>query len=613
MKKLFILFLVLAMAGVAFAGGAKEAPKPAPAKQETPAPAKEEAPKATAAAKEIKNPEVFVRAAYGDADSLDPCKAYDNASGGCVENLYDTLITYKGSSTSEFLPMLAEQVPTVENGLISEGGTVYKFKIRKGVKFHSGSTLTPEGVAYSFKRNMVTDPDGGPMWMLYEPLFGIGGDNSSRDGEGKVDVTLADLDKHIQVQGDYVVFKLAGPYAPFMAILAGYWSAVVDKDFVIANGGWKGTQEDIARVNGPEEGKETLYDKASGTGPYKLNRWEKGVEVVFDRFDGYWGPKPAIRQGILKVVEEWSTRKLMFLQGDADSALVDPMYYAEMDKEPGLKVYKAQTDLGNRGINFNMQINATDNPYIFSGQLDGNGVPADFFADKDVRLGFCYAFDLDTYLNQIIANAGINCPTPICSGLPFFNPNLKNLPFDLKKAEEHFKKAFGGQLWAKGFQMDLTFNAGNEVRENTMKMIAEALTSLNPKFKVAARAIEWATFVDLQRQRRLPIYYIGWGADYPDPHNFIYTYMHSQGLYSGRSGYNNPEADRLIEQGVAELDPAKRQAIYYRLQDIWLEDNIGIMMHQPVGNHYFRDWIQGFVFHPMWNDPYRFAQFKKAY
>ena len=483
MKKLFALFLILAVAGAVFAGGSKEAP--APAKQETPAPAKEEAPKATAAAKEIKNPEVFIRAAYGDADSLDPAKAYDNASGGCIDNLYETLVTYKGSSATDFVPVLAEMVPTVANGGISKDGKTYKFKIRKGVKFHSGNPLTAEVAAYSFKRNLVTDPDGGPMWMLFEPLFGTYG---SRDDDGKLVLTLAQLNQAIQVQGDYVVFNLKAPFAPFLSIMAFYANSILDKDFVIANGGWDGTQEDMARVNAPEEGKETLYDKASGTGPYKLARWEKGVEVVFERFDGYWGPKPAMKQGIYKVVEEWSTRKLMLLQGDVDSVLVDPLYYAEMRKEPGLKVYKNLTDLGNRGINFNMKIEATDNPYIYSGKLDGNGVPADFFADKNVRMGFISCFDMEDYLRDIIDNAGIEAATPICSGLPFYNPDLKRHPFDLKKAEEYFKKAWGGQVWAKGFQLDLLYNTGNEVREHAMKMLAENIIRLNPKFKTVPAA-----------------------------------------------------------------------------------------------------------------------------
>jgi peptide/nickel transport system substrate-binding protein len=208
----------------------------------------------------------------------------------------------------------------------------------------------------------------------------------------------------------------------------------------------------------------------------------------------------------------------------------------------------------------------------------------------------------------------VDVATPIVEGLPYFNPDIvkKRPAFDLKKSEEYMKKAFGGQLWAKGFEVDFLYNTGNDVREASMKMLAENIMSLNPKFKVNVRGVEWATYVDLQRQRRMPIYYIGWGADFPDPDNFANPYMYSQGLYGGRCGYNNPEVDKLIEQGAVELDKAKRKQIYYRLQEIWLEDNIGVVQHQQVNRHHMRDWVKGYVFHPMENW-FFYSMFRKEY
>jgi peptide/nickel transport system substrate-binding protein len=566
------------------------------------------------AAGTIKNPDTFIYSAYGTIDTLDPAKGYDNASNGLIQNIYEPLIDFKGSSTSEFVPVLSTKVPSVANGLITNGGKTYTFPIRANVKFHSGNKLTAEVVAYSFKRNLVVDCEGGPQLLVYEPLFGIGSQSIDILGDGSnKKVTLADLNKAIQVKGDSVVFNLKAPYAPFLAILAGAWCSVIDKDWAIAKGDWKGTQEDIARVNRPEQGKEPLTEIASGTGPYKLVRIDKATEVDFERFDGYWGPKPAMAKAVLKIVEEWATRKLMLLQGDVDYALVDPMYFAEMDKEPGLKVYKGLNEVGNRGISFNQKIAATDNPYIGSGKLDGKGVPPDFFQDKNVRLAFACAFDKETYLTQINSGFGISAETPIPAGLPYFNPELKAIKYDVKKAEEYFKKAWGGKLWEVGFQLDLTYNTGNEVREQTMKLLAESLSSINPKFKVTPRSVEWATFTNQQNKKVLPIFYIGWGADFPDPHNFVYTYMYKTGLYANRCGYDIPEANKLVEQGLSESDPAKRKAIYYRLQDIWLEEVPGIMLHQPIRQQYFKDWVKGYYFHPMENQPNRFTMYSKGY
>ena len=85
--------------------------------------------------------------------------------------MYDNLFEYVDGQLDAIGPMLATGVPTVANGLMSEDGRTLRVPIREGVKFHSGATLTPEDVQYSFIRAMLADPAGGPMWMFFEPLW----------------------------------------------------------------------------------------------------------------------------------------------------------------------------------------------------------------------------------------------------------------------------------------------------------------------------------------------------------------------------------------------------------------------------------------------------------
>lgn len=559
--------------------------------------------------REIRNPDTFTYASYGTVDSLDPAKAYDNASGGVIQNIYEPLVDFDGSSTEEFVPVLAEEVPTVENGLISADGLEYRFKIRDGVRFHSGNPLRPEDVEYTFERSMAVDPSGGPMGLFGFPLLGA---YRTRDAEGNIVVDFEAIDAAVEVEGDYVVFHLQQAFAPFLGILTGYWAGIVDKEFVIANGGWDGTEATWRSFNGPAEGEETLYDVASGTGPFALDRWERGVEVVMTRNDDYWGEPPAMAKAIYRVVDEWATRKLMLIQGDVDAAQVDTLYYEEMDQEEGITGYRGLTSLSVSGINFNQRVDTTDNPYVGSGKLDGAGIPGDFFADADVRRAFMYCWDQETFERDVLVGAGVSVPTPHVTGLPFFNEDLEGIPFDLERAEELFRTIRGGEVWEKGFEFDVLYNTGNEVRETALKILAENVMSLNPKFKVNIRAIEWAVILDLQRQRRLPIFYMGWGADYPDPDNFMQPYLHSQGHWAMYGSYSNPEADALVEEGAVTVDPERRREIYYRLQDLWLEDAVGIILYQSVENFYFADWVKGFVFHPMQNE-YKYSMFDKTY
>ncbi len=599
MKKLSLIVsaMLLIAAFSVYAGGSKEKTQPAPSTSSSTS----SSTSTTMAAPKVKNPDTFIEATIGDAQTFDPATAYDTASWTIIYNVYDRLVDYDRTSIDKFVPMLATEIPTEQNGGISADGKTYRFKIRQGVTFQNGDPLMAEDVAYSFKRNMVLDPDGGPDWIWFNIFMGSDV-NGSRDGKGKINVTWNQINNAVSVEGNTVVFHLAAPFPAFLSVLAGQWASVVDKKFVVAHGGWDGTGATWEKYNNPETGKETLQGIVNGTGPYKLTRWDHGSEIVLDRNDSYWGPKPALREGVYKVVKEWSTRKLMLLQGDADYVYVPPQNYSEMDGEAGIKVAENLPSISLDGINFNLKIHTDSNPGVYSGKLDGNGIPGDFFSDKNVRLGFVHSWDEATFLKDAVGGHAIDPVTPIPKGLPYKDPSLTNFKFDPAMATEYFKKAWGGQLWAKGFKMDFLYNSGNTTREIGMKMLAENIMKLNPKFQINVRGVEWPVYLNANRHRTMPLFFIGWAPDYPDPADYVFPYMSSNGTYAGRASYINPEADKLIAQAAVSLDPAVRKADYYKLQQIWLQDAIGIMTTQPVVNRYYKDWVKGNFYNPMQSD-----------
>jgi len=544
----------------------------------------------------IKNPDTLIYAGTGDINSLDPAVAYDNVSWSIISLVYDRLIDFKGADLSTFVPRVASEVPTVANGGISKDGLTYTFKIRSGVKFHNGDTLTAEDVAYSFKRNMVTDTDSGPNLIWYTVFLGTSG---SRDDDGNVVVKLADLDKAIQVKGDTVVFKLNKAFPPFLGVLAGKWGSIVDKKWVIAQGGWDGTDAGIKAANNPAVGKETLYDKMNGSGPYSFVRWEKGVEGDMTRFDAFWGPKPSIKNGVYRKVDDLATRKLMLAQGDADIIYVPATNFPEMAAEKGITIYKDLPSLDLAGLHFNMKIAAQDNPTMYSGKLDGAGIPADFFSDINVRLGFQYAWDEKSYIKDAMNGNAIDPVTPFPRGLPYKNEKLESKPHYLAKAAEYFKKAWGGQVWDKGFKFDILFNTGNTEREVGAKLLAENVMSINPKFQIGVRGVEFSQYLNLRRGKQMPVYFLGWSPDYPDPYDYAFPYMHSNGDFGSVQGYSNPAADKLIDQAAVELDAAKLKSIYFQLQDIWLQDSITILASQPLRQRFVKDWVKGYFYTPM--------------
>ena len=552
----------------------------------------------SASAREVKNPDTFVFANYRTVQTIDPATSYDVAGSMRIWNLYETLIFFKGTSTEEYEPLLATEVPTVKNGGISKDGQTYTFTIREGVTFHGGQKLTPEDVVYSFKRAMICDQDGGPMWMLLEALTGQG---STRDKDGRiVDGIFQKIDDCVEANGNTVVFHLPKPYPPLMSILCYTSSSIIDKEWAIAQGCWDGNIENAARYNNPKPGDEPLQTVENGTGAYVLKRWEPSKRFVFERFDGYWGKRPKIKTVITKYVKEWSTRKLMLQNGDADRVKVDTPYVPEVKNMKGLKLYEVP------GLNFCAamfcrEINPDGNPNIGSGRLDGDGIPPDFFSQIEVRKAFLHAFDRVTYRQDVFNDMVVMPTSPLIEGLPY-HKEVPVYEFDLEKSMDYMKKAFDGQLWDKGFQMTITYNTGNDMRKAAARMLAENIMSLNPKFKIEVRNVEWKDYIVKVRSYQFPLFISGWGADYADPQNFMQPFMHSNGYYGGYMKLQNDRIDSLIKQGIETAESDKRRAIYSQLQDIWYEDAIAIPLYQQINLRAYQDYVHGFVPNPMFTD-----------
>jgi peptide/nickel transport system substrate-binding protein len=280
--------------------------------------------------------------------------------------------------------------------------------------------------------------------------------------------------------------------------------------------------------------------------------------------------------------------------------VVDTPYVPEVQAMKGLELYNVPQLAFTAGM-FCRRINPAGNPNIGSGQLDGNGIPPDFFADINVRRAFLHAFDRDTYKTDVFNGLVIMPTSPDVEGLPF-HIDVPVYEFNLEKAADYMKKAWGGKVWEKGFKMIITYNTGNEMREAAAHMLAENVSSLNPNFHIEVRNVEWKDYIVQIRNFQYPMFLSGWGADYADPHNFMYPFMESNGYYGKFMGLKNAEIDSLCKEGIEKVDPAKRREVYTRLQTIWYEDAIGIPLYQQIVVRAYRDYVHGFVPNAMFTD-----------
>jgi len=563
----------------------------------------------------VKNPDTLIVQSFGDVATLDPAVAYDTVSSGTfLWNIYETLIFFNGGRTDLYEPMLATEVPNVANGGISADGKTYTFKIRQGVKFHDGSVMTTDDVRYSLMRFMLLDADGGPSWILLASILGFDV-QSTRDDNGKLLPDIWDrVNQAIQVKGNSVVITLKDPYGPFLNIMAS-WSMVVSKRFVVKNGGWDGAKTNVAQYNNPPKPEDaTLFDKSDGTGPFKLDSWDHATgNVTLTRFDGYWRAPAKLSRIVIQKVEEFGPRRLALQNGDAD--IID-VSRADQPAVTGISGVRIVDDLAqlstNNALFMNLNVNAEGNPDIGTGKLDGNGIPPNFFSDVHVRRAFAHLFDRQAFIDQALRGKGRIANGPIPFGMLGYNPRGKWYEVSKDKAIAEFKEAWGGQVWNNGFKFSVLYNSGNVTRQTEAQMVKEAAESLNPKFKIDTRGVTWSSILGLMNQKKLPMFIIGWAADYADPDNFAVPFMHSTGTYPGRQSYKNPEADRLIEQAGKETDAKKREALYFRIQEIAYQDVPTIYTAYPTAFVVMRSWVKGWYHNPMffqtWQDAYRLSK-----
>jgi len=553
--------------------------------------------------------DTFVHMTFGEVDTLDPAQAYDTASGYILENIYETLYTYKKDSLTEFEPALAVSYS------VSDDGKTYTFQLRKGVKFHSGNPMTCRDVEYSIERLLVTNPGDSAGWFYAESLVGydvnakaaaeqeLGENPDPKKLEAFLDEYWKKIDQSVECDGLYTVkFHLVRPDASFFAKLMYTASSVIDSKWAIEHGEWSGTKEDWKDWIGRDLRQGYLHNHASGTGAYKLVKWE-GKNVVAEAFDGYWGKKPAIKNVLVQVVDEQSTRIEALKRGDADRVTINDWATLESKVRglPGVKVWedKAWAPAVASAIFFNQKPAAEGNPYLGSGKLDGKGVPPDFFQDVNVRKAFAYAFDQDAIINDLYLGHGVKLTMALPPSFLGYDPNIPIYNLDLDKSEEYFKKAFGGELWEKGFELTILYNEGNTVRQTIAEILKQNIEEINPKFKINVQGVQWPDFIRAVAKRQLPVFVLGWGADYADPDNFIYTYYHSRGYYGNKIGLNDAELDKLVEEGRTLTDPKKRAEVYSKVGMRGYE--IVPFVPYPLPSPFIvtRDNITGVYYNPM--------------
>lgn len=547
-------------------------------------------------AKDNYDPTVFRYGTIGgNYDSLDPAYDYETVGGEILQNVYETLVWYNGSSGSDLMPMLATEVPTMANGGISPDGLIYKFTIRDGVKFSDGTLLTAKDVKYSFDRGLILNDPDSAFWMYGSVLVPDyqNASASSYNGDGTIvpSINQTVLDQHIWAHDNEVQFNLTHSYPAFLTTIAFNAASIVSQKYVEDNGGLT------------KAGYDFMASNAMGTGPYKVGEIKTDSYTKLVANENYWRGAPALKTVIITQYADISAMKMALKSGDLDAAAIPRSQVADV-------LSMANVTIDNKSMSLNVDfIGLNQNLNVTGADTNVMNVPSNFFADPNVRLAFAHAFNYGQYINTTLQGMAIQPNGALPQGLPLYDASVPKYQYDLTKATEYLKNATNGTAnnWLDdGFKIELYYNSGNTARETACQLLKAGLEELSSKISVSVKGLEWSSYMDYRKTHKMPVMFLGWAPDYADADDYISPFFLSSGTYASMVGYSNETLDNQILAAAQELNENARAQMYLNISMDMQKECLYIWTAQATNFFVSYDYVQGYAYNPLYSNLYYF-------
>ena len=482
-----------------------------------------------------------VEITFADAKTNNPMLTADNVSSNRISIQFLSLLDINPDDALAF-PSLATQVPTRENGGISQDGLTYTFKLRNDVKWHDGQQFTAKDVVFTYQTLMKKELASPRTADLVERIASV----SNPD--------------------DYtVVFKLNKIVAPFLVsncASAGY--GIVPQHILGS------VAVDQLKQHPFSTGDPTV---SVGTGPFKFKEWVKDDHATFVKNPSYFLGEPALDSYISKVVKDTNAVVASLKTGEADWGTGIPLAsYEDMQKQQNVTVSKYDQ--------YNFEFSAF--------QIDP--AKSTLFQQKEVRQALTYALDREAMAQAIyIGLATVAQGTEPTLSFAYAPDQMKvKYAYDPQKATQLLDSAGwvagGDGIRAKDgkkLQFTIWTNAGNKARESLITVMQQQWKAIG--VDATPKTEDFASLVTrITETHDFEVAMLGfiWDID-PDQGTMWATKSYTGGFNLGK--YSNPQVDKLIESGLTELDTAKRKQIYIDMQNAVLEDAPSIILVFPQG------------------------------
>jgi peptide/nickel transport system substrate-binding protein len=285
-----------------------------------------------------------------------------------------------------------------------------------------------------------------------------------------------------------------------------------------------------------------------GTGPFQMSEWKKGESIRLTRNPHYWEDGlPLLDEVLISVVPDDNARILQLQGGDLDAIYnVPSSRIAELRSTDGLQV---------------IEFPSTFTVFI---ALNVREAPLN---DVHARLALQYATDRKTLIDVVLFGAGTEATTLLPKGALYFNDQLPGFPYDLDRAKSELAQS----ATPDGFGFELIYLAG----DTEVDQLAAALKDMWSQIGVdlTINPVEQGIFVDAYDNGTYQALYTNWTNDIIDPDELVAYGVLPESSEAFHTGWMNEEAIALGREGAAELDPATRKEIYFRIQEIFNADS----------------------------------------
>jgi oligopeptide transport system substrate-binding protein len=471
--------------------------------------------------------------------TLDPAVAAEASSVMYILQIFSGLVRL--DENLQIVPDIAERWNE------SADGRTFTFHLRQDVKFHDGKPVKASDFKYSWERAL--NPATGSL-TAGTYLNDIVGSADVLSGKA---VELSG----VSVLDDYTIqVTIDAPKAYFLEKMAYPTAFVLDKTNVQSGSDW--------------------WQHPNGTGPFKLQQWQKDQLLVLQRNDNYYGDKAKLSQVVFKLFSGDPLQ--LYQEGSVDVSFVSSDYMGLVTdpSNPISKELETYPELSLSYIGFN-----TSSPP---------------FDDVNIRQAFSYAVDKERVITlsaeDVVATAyGILPP-----GMPGYNPSLQGLRFDPQKAKELIAASKYGDVSKLPPIVLTTSGWGGDISGLLGGVIEEWRRNLG--VEVTVRQLEPEAFLYTLNQEKNELFDWGWIADYPDPQDFL-DMLFRTGAQNNTGGYSNPQLDSLLDKAAVEQDTNTRLKMYQDAEQMVIQD--AAILPLFFGHNYIlvKPYVKDYVLSPL--------------